>query len=160
MTDIRNGQVAPPHADVNGKGGFNPIIIGFCCNWCSYAGADLAGTSRFQYPPNMRIIRVMCSGMVHPKYVIDALQKGADGVIIMGCHIGDCHYMTGNNRAENRAKAIHALLDDLGMEQGRFHLEWVSASEGQKFADTVKGFVEQVTKLGPSPYRKKQSVAP
>ena len=92
--------------------------------------------------------------MVHPKYVIDALQKGADGVIIMGCHIGDCHYMNGNNRAEDRAKAIRALLEDIGMEQERFHLEWVSASEGQKFADTVKGFVEQVQKLGPSPYRK------
>jgi F420-non-reducing hydrogenase iron-sulfur subunit len=144
-----------PKPDTVKGDGFEPYVIGFCCNWCSYAGADLAGTSRFQYPPNMRIIRVMCSGMVHPHYVIKALEKGADGVIIMGCHIGDCHYMSGNNKAEARAKAIKALMDDIGMEPGRFHLEWVSASEGQKFADTVKTFVEQVKKLGPSPYRKK-----
>ena len=138
------------------KGEFDPFIIGICCNWCSYAGADLAGTSRFQYPPNVRIIRVMCSGMVHPNMVVKALEKGADGVIICGCHIGDCHYLDGNKRAESRAAAIKVLLGDLGMEEDRFRLEWVSASEGQKFAETMKSFAEQVKKLGPSPYRKKK----
>lgn len=134
---------------------FEPLIITFCCNWCSYAGADLAGTSRIQYPPNIRIIRVMCSGMVHPNLVIDALTKGADGVLVCGCHIGDCHYVEGNLRAEKRAEAIRLMLDDFAIEQERFRLEWVSASEGGKFASVVKDMVEQVRALGPSPYRKK-----
>jgi F420-non-reducing hydrogenase iron-sulfur subunit len=102
---------------------FEPIIIGFCCNWCSYAGADLAGVSRQQYPPNLRIIRVMCSGMVHPNLVIDALTKGADGVLICGCHIGDCHYLEGNVKAENRKEAIELMLEDFGIEPERFRLE-------------------------------------
>jgi len=132
---------------------FEPLIISFCCNWCSYAGADLAGVSRMQYPPNIRIIRVMCSGMVHPNLVIDALTKGADGVIICGCHPGDCHYEEGNLRAEKRAEAIVLMLEDFGLEEERFRLEWVSASEGPKFAQVAKEFTEQVKKLGPSPYR-------
>jgi len=132
---------------------FEPLIISFCCNWCSYAGADLAGVSRMQYPPNIRIIRVMCSGMVHPNLVIDALTKGADGVIICGCHPGDCHYEEGNLRAEKRAEAIVLMLEDFGLEEERFRLEWVSASEGPKFAQVTKEFTEQVKKLGPSPYR-------
>ena len=132
---------------------FEPLIISFCCNWCSYAGADLAGVSRMQYPPNIRIIRVMCSGMVHPNLVIDALTKGADGVIICGCHPGDCHYNDGNLKAEKRAEAIVLMLEDFGLEEERFRLEWVSASEGPKFAQVAKEFTEQVKKLGPSPYR-------
>lgn len=132
---------------------YEPLIIGFCCNWCAYAGADLAGTSRLQYPPNIRIIRVMCSGMVHPKLVIDALTKGADGVLICGCHPGDCHYIDGNLKAEKRADAIRLMLDDLGIEQERFRLEWVSAAEGQKFANIVKDMVIELKKLGPSPYK-------
>jgi F420-non-reducing hydrogenase iron-sulfur subunit len=132
---------------------FEPLIISFCCNWCSYAGADLAGVSRMQYPPNIRIIRVMCSGMVHPNLVIDALTKGADGVIICGCHPGDCHYEEGNLKAEKRAEAIVLMLEDFGLEEERFRLEWVSASEGPKFAQVAKEFTEQVKKLGPSPYR-------
>jgi len=132
---------------------FEPLIIGFCCNWCSYAGADLAGTSRIQYPPNIRIIRVMCSGMVHPNLVIDALTKGADGVLICGCHPGDCHYKEGNLKAEKRAEAINLILQDFGIEEERFRLEWVSASEGPKFAQVVTEFTETIRALGPSPYK-------
>jgi len=132
---------------------FEPLIVSFCCNWCSYAGADLAGVSRLQYPPNIRIIRVMCSGMVHPNLVIDALTKGADGVLICGCHPGDCHYEEGNLKAEKRAEAIILMLEDFGLEEERFRLEWISASEGPKFAQVAREFTEQVKKLGPSPYK-------
>jgi len=132
---------------------FEPVIIGFCCNWCSYAGADLAGVSRQQYPPNLRIIRVMCSGMVHPNLIIDALTKGADGVLICGCHIGDCHYLEGNVKAENRKEAIELLLEDFGIEPERFRLEWVSASEGPRFAEIVREMTETVRALGPSMYK-------
>ena len=131
---------------------FEPKIIAFCCNWCSYAGADLAGTSRLQYPPNVRIIRVMCSGMVHPNLVIESLTKGADGVIICGCHPGDCHYLEGNLKTEKRADAIYLLLEDFGLEPERFRLEWISASEGNRFAEVMTEAVEQVRELGPSPY--------
>jgi F420-non-reducing hydrogenase iron-sulfur subunit len=132
---------------------FEPLIIGFCCNWCSYAGADLAGVSRQQYPPNLRIIRVMCSGMVHPNLVIDALTKGADGVIICGCHPGDCHYLEGNLKAQNRKEAIDLMLEDFGLEPERFRLEWVSASEGPRFAEVIREMTETVRALGPSPYK-------
>ena len=132
---------------------FEPVIIGFCCNWCSYAGADLAGVSRQQYPPNLRIIRVMCSGMVHPNLVIDALTKGADGVLICGCHIGDCHYLEGNVKAENRKEAIELMLEDFGIEPERFRLEWVSASEGPRFAEVIREMTETVRALGPSMYK-------
>jgi F420-non-reducing hydrogenase iron-sulfur subunit len=132
---------------------FEPVIIAFCCNWCSYAGADLAGTSRLQYPPNIRIIRVMCSGMVHPNLIINALTKGADGVLVCGCHPGDCHYIDGNLKAEKRAEAIELMLEDFGLEPERFRLEWVSASEGPKFAQVAKDMAEQVKSVGPSPYR-------
>ncbi len=132
---------------------FEPLIIALCCNWCSYTGADLAGTSRLQYPSNIRIIRVMCSGMVHPNLVIDALSKGADGVIMCGCHPGDCHYLEGNLKAQNRADAIYLLLEDLGIEPERYRLEWISASEGQRFAEVMKEMTENVKSLGPSPYK-------
>ena len=132
---------------------FEPLIITFCCNWCSYAGADLAGTSRLQYPPNIRVIRVMCSGMVHPNLVIEALSKGADGVLILGCHPGDCHYLEGNLKAAARKEAIQMLLEDMGIESDRFRLEWVSASESTRFVEVVKSMVDQIKTLGPSPYR-------
>ena len=132
---------------------FEPVIVGFCCNWCSYAGADLAGVSRFQYPPNLRIIRVMCSGMVHPNLVIDALTKGADGVLICGCHIGDCHYLDGNVKAENRKEAIELMLEDFGVEPERFRLEWISESEGPRFAEVIREMTESVRALGPSMYK-------
>ncbi|MCL4548402.1 MAG: hydrogenase iron-sulfur subunit [Bacteroidetes bacterium] len=131
---------------------FEPKIIAFCCNWCSYAGADLAGVSRLQYPTNIRIIRVMCSNMVHPNLVIDALTKGIDGVIMCGCHIGDCHYIEGNKSAEKRANAITLMLEDFGIEGDRFRLEWISASEAPKFAQVMREVVDTIKKLGPSPY--------
>jgi len=134
-------------------GQYEPTIVTFCCNWCSYAGADLAGVSRQQYPPNLRIIRVMCSGMVHPNLVIDALTKGADGVLICGCHLGDCHYLEGNVKAENRKEAIELMLGDFGLEPERFRLEWVSASEGPRFAEIAREMTEAVRALGPSPYK-------
>ncbi len=132
---------------------FEPTIVAFCCNWCSYAGADAAGTAKVQYPANVNIIRVMCSGMVHPNMVIDALNNGADGVLMCGCHPGDCHYQKGNLRAEKRAEAIGLLLEDFGLEPERFRLEWVSASEGSRFAAIAQEMVEQLRKLGPNPYR-------
>lgn len=132
---------------------FEPLVIAFCCNWCSYAGADLAGVSRFQYPPNIRIIRTMCSGMVHPNLVMDALTKGADGVVICGCHPGDCHYLEGNLVTEKRAEAIDLMLEDFGLEPERFRLEWISASEGDKFAKVMTEMVETLKTLGPSPYK-------
>lgn len=131
---------------------FEPLIITFCCNWCSYAGADLAGVSRIQYPPNIRVIRVMCSGMVHPNLVIDALTKGADGVLVCGCHPGDCHYREGNLKAEARADAIKLMMQDFGIEEPRFRLEWVSASEAPRFAQVIAGMVSEVKALGPSAF--------
>ena len=130
---------------------FDPRIVAFCCNWCSYAGADLAGVSRFQYPPNARVIRVMCSGRVEPYFVLRALELGADGVLITGCHIGDCHYISGNEEAQKRMEMTMELLDKLGLGRDRMRLEWVSASEGQKFARTMTEFTEQIRKLGPNP---------
>jgi Fe-S oxidoreductase/coenzyme F420-reducing hydrogenase delta subunit len=130
---------------------FEPSIVAFCCNWCSYAGADLAGVSRIQYPTNARIIRVMCSGRVEPYFVLKALELGADGVLVAGCHIGDCHYISGNVEAEKRMAATMEVLDKLGLGKGRMRLEWISASEGQKFAATMKDFTEQIRALGPNP---------
>lgn len=132
---------------------FEPTIVAFCCNWCSYAGADAAGTAKVQYPANVNIIRVMCSGMVHPNMVMDALNNGADGVLMCGCHPGDCHYQEGNLRAEKRAAAIELLLEDFGLEPERFRLEWVSASEGSRFAAVAQEMDEQLRELGPNPYR-------
>jgi len=132
---------------------FDPLIVALCCNWCSYTGADLAGVSRIQYPHNVRIVRVMCSGMVHPNLVIDAFTSGADGVLMCGCHLGDCHYQEGNYKAEKRAEAIRLMLADFGIEEERFRLEWVSAAEGPRFAQVVREFTEQVQALGASPYR-------
>jgi len=132
---------------------FEPIILALACNWCSYTGADLAGISRCQYPANVRIIRVMCSGMVHPNLVIDALTKGADGVVMCGCHPGDCHYQDGNLKAARRAEAITLMLQDFGIEEERFKLAWVSASEGPHFAKLMTEFTDQIKRLGPSPYK-------
>lgn len=133
---------------------YEPKILTFCCNWCAYAAADSAGTARIQYPSNVHIIRCMCSGMVHPNMVIDALTKGiADGVLICGCHLGDCHYQKGNEKAEARADAIRLMLQDMGLEGERFRLEWVSASEGSKFAKIAKEMTETIKKLGPNPYK-------
>ena len=130
---------------------FEPKIIGFLCNWCSYAGADLAGVSRIQYPPNIRVIRVMCSGRVDPVIVLEMLANGADGVIVTGCHPGDCHYMEGNLQAERKIRMLKKLISLTGLEPERLRLEWVSASEGERFAELIKDFTDQVKSLGPSP---------
>ncbi len=132
---------------------FDPLIVGFCCNWCAYAGADLAGVSRVQYPTTLRIIRVMCSGMVHPKLVVEALTKGADGVIVLGCHPGDCHYQDGNMKAQQRVDAVQMMLEDFGIERDRFRLDWVSAAEGPRFGQVVSDFTDQVKALGPNPMK-------
>lgn len=132
---------------------FEPKIIGFCCNWCAYAGADLAGVSRFQMPPDFRMIRVMCSGTIDPLYVMEAFQKGADGIFIGGCHIGDCHYQTGNHRTKKRVAILKKILSYLGIDPRRVRLEWVSAAEGQKFAQVVTDFVAEIKRLGPSPLK-------
>lgn len=129
--------------------GFEPRIVGFACNWCCYAGADLAGTARLQYPGNIRMIRVMCSGRIDPEFVLKAFRDGADGVFIGGCHPGDCHYVSGNYKARKRVDALKPLLEALGIEPERLKLEWVSASEGQRFALAVTHFTEQVRELGP-----------
>lgn len=132
---------------------FEPNIIGFLCNWCSYAGADLAGTSRIKYPPNIKSIRVMCSGRVDTVFILEALRKGADGVLIAGCHPGDCHYQSGNYKTNRRIKLLQKLLDDMGVEPQRVRFEYVSASEGQKFAQVVTDFVDELKKIGPSPIK-------
>jgi F420-non-reducing hydrogenase iron-sulfur subunit len=132
---------------------FEPNIIAFLCNWCSYAGADLAGTSRLNYPPNVKAIRVMCSGRVDPAFILEALKDGADGVLVAGCHLGDCHYQSGNYKTARRMKLLKKLLSDLNVDPKRVRFEYISASEGQKFADTVTSFVADLKQMGPSPLR-------
>ncbi len=136
---------------------FEPNIIGFLCNWCSYAGADLAGTSRIQYPPNLKVIRVMCSGRVNPIFVINALQQGADGVLIGGCHPGDCHYERGNYLARRRMAVLKNLLEYTGIDSRRVRMTWVSAAEGNKFAEVVKEVTEDVRKLGPMQHFRREN---
>jgi F420-non-reducing hydrogenase iron-sulfur subunit len=134
---------------------YEPKLVGFLCNWCSYAGADLAGVSRFQYPTNLRVIRVMCSGRVHPAHILEAFKDGADGVLVAGCHIPtDCHYISGNFKAQRRVAMVKKLMEQLGIEPERLRLEWISAAEGDKFAKTVREMTEDMKKLGPSPVAK------
>jgi F420-non-reducing hydrogenase iron-sulfur subunit len=132
---------------------FEPNIIGFLCNWCSYAGADLAGTSRMKYPPNIKSIRVMCSGRVDPVFVLEALRKGADGVLIGGCHPGDCHYRSGNYKANRRIKLLKKFLEEMAIEPERVRFEYISASEGAKFASVATEFVNELKKIGPNPLK-------
>ncbi len=132
-------------------GQFEPKIVGFLCNWCSYAGADLAGTSRMQYPPNIRSIRVMCSGSVDSAYVLRALLAGADGVLVGGCHPGDCHYVNGNYKARRRITILKEIMKTLGLEDERVRIRWISASEGKRYADTVSRMTSDMRKLGPNP---------
>lgn len=138
--------------------GFEPKILAFTCNWCSYAAADLAGTVRVQYPTNLRVIRVMCSGMVHPNLVTEAFQYGADGVLVMGCHLGECHYQDGNQKAKARLVVIEEMLSLMGLEQERFRLVWCSSAEAERFATIVQETTAALKELGPSPYRKDASV--
>ena len=126
-----------------------PRIIGFLCNWCSYAGADLAGISRIKYPPNLKAIRVMCTGRLNPLFVLKSFQMGADGVLVAGCHPGDCHYTSGNMHAKRRMAVMRRLLDYMGIDKRRFRVEWVSASEGTKFASIVQEMTDELRKLGP-----------
>jgi F420-non-reducing hydrogenase iron-sulfur subunit len=128
---------------------YQPKVIGFLCNWCSYAGADVAGTSRMDYPHNIRIIRVPCSGRVDPLFVLKCFQRGADGVLVSGCHPGDCHYTEGNYHARRRFALLREFLDYLGIAKERLRVEWVSASEGQRFAELVSDFTAELNKLGP-----------
>ncbi len=132
---------------------FEPSVVAFLCNWCSYAGADLAGTSRLKYPSNVRAIRVMCSGRVDPVFVLEALKEGIDGVLVAGCHFGDCHYQSGNYKTNRKIKLIKKLLEDLNVEPERVRFECISASEGQKFANVVTDFVGELKELGPNPLK-------
>ena len=137
---------------------FEPKIIAFLCNWCSYTGADLAGTARMQYPANVRIVRIMCTGALDPIYVIKPLLEGADGVLVSGCYPGDCHYVNGNLKARRRLATLKTILSEFGLEEGRVWLRWISASEGRRFADTVTEMVECLRALGPNPMAMQWSI--
>jgi F420-non-reducing hydrogenase iron-sulfur subunit len=133
---------------------FEPRIVVFACNWCSYAGADLAGVSRIQYPPTIRIIRVMCSSRVDPAFIVKIFLRGADGVLVAGCHLGDCHYIEGNYNTEKRMKETMRALEYVGFDAKRLRLEWISASEGPKFANVIREFTDELKELGPNPIQK------
>ncbi len=137
-------------AEVNATDGWEPKIIAIVCNWCTYAGADLAGISRIQYPPNVRIVRLPCTGRINPFYVMKALQEGADGVLVSGCHPGECHYLTGNYHARRKFAMLKRYLSYVGMEPDRTNFTWCSASEGERFAKVIKGVTEKVRALGPA----------
>lgn len=140
---------------MNEKADFEPRIVGFLCNWCSYAAADLAGVSRIQYPPNIRIIRVMCSGRIDPVFILNAFKEGADGVLVAGCHLpSDCHYLKGNFVTLKRIVLLKTILQQLGIEPERLRLNWFSASEGEEFASAIKNMIQQIKQIGPSPLRK------
>ncbi|HUK28742.1 MAG TPA: hydrogenase iron-sulfur subunit [Candidatus Acidoferrales bacterium] len=137
---------------------FEPRIVGFLCKWCAYTGADLAGTSRMKYPPNINPIRVNCSGRVDPTLVLKAFASGADGVLIAGCHPGDCHYTNGNMKTIKRFKLLQHLLDEFGIEKERVRLEWVSASEGERYASVVRSMTEEIRNLGPLNWKRNMEV--
>ncbi len=137
---------------------FEPNILGILCNWCTYAGADLAGTARTQYPPNVRVIRVMCTGRLDPAFILKALSTGADGVLVSGCHIGDCHYLAGNFKARRRVALTRKLIEEYGYDRERLRMTFVSASEGALWAEVVQDMVNTIKKLGPNPL--KQASAP
>jgi F420-non-reducing hydrogenase iron-sulfur subunit len=139
---------------------FEPKIAVLCCNWCTYAGADLAGTSRMKYAPNVRLIRVMCSGRLDPAFVLKAFHDGADGVVVAGCHFGDCHYINGNHKAARRFPALKRMVEQFGIEPGRLRLEWISAAEGDVFARVANEMTETVRKLGPLDWKHRAAVAP
>lgn len=129
--------------------GFEPKIVAFVCNWCSYGGADIAGSMKLKYTPNVKLIRVMCSGRVDPEFIMEAFQGGADGVMVLGCHPGDCHYIEGNYKTLKRYNMLKPLLDQFNIEQDRLYLDWVSASEGEKFARVMEEMNDRITQLGP-----------
>jgi len=141
--------------------GFQPRIVAFFCNWCTYLAADLAGTSRMKYEPNMRVVRVMCSGRVDPQFVLKAFAEGADGVLIGGCHPGDCHYQEGNHKCVRRYRLLKRLAAQMGIEEDRLRLEWISAAEADRLRSTVDDMVKKVRALGPlrPPIAKPKAVA-
>jgi len=149
-----------PESSSGSPNGFEPKIVAFFCNWCTYLAADLAGTSRMKYAPNVRVIRVMCSGRIDPQFVLDAFAKGADGVLIGGCHPGDCHYQEGNYKALRRYRLLKRVLREMGIEEERFHLEWISASEADRLKSTVNNMVEKVRTLGPLRLETKSELFP
>jgi F420-non-reducing hydrogenase iron-sulfur subunit len=136
---------------------FKPKILVFCCNWCSYAGADLAGVSRLQIKPYFRVIRTMCSARVDPEFVLEAVRKGADGILVAGCHPGDCHYIGGNYRTRRRIALLRTMLSQFGLNPKRLRLEWISAGEGGRFQQVMNQFIDDITELGPSPFRKEST---
>jgi F420-non-reducing hydrogenase iron-sulfur subunit len=138
---------------------FEPKILGILCNWCTYAGSDLAGTSRIQYPPNVRVVRVMCTGRVDPAFIMEAFSLGADAVLVSGCHIGDCHYIAGNYKARRRIALTRKVLEEFGLDGKRLKMTFVSASEGALWAEVVKNMVNDIKKLGPTPVQKKVKAA-
>jgi len=138
---------------------FKPKILVFCCNWCAYAGADLAGISRLHIKPYFRVIRTMCSARVDPEWILEAFRLGADGVMVAGCHPGDCHYIGGNYRTRRRIALLRSLLGQFGLDKQRLELAWISAGESEKFAVTVNSFIDKIVELGPSPYRKEGNTA-
>lgn len=138
---------------------FEPKILGILCNWCTYAGADLAGVSRAQYPPNVRVVRIMCTGRVDPAFIMEAFSLGADAVLVSGCHIGDCHYIAGNFKARRRVALTRKVLEEMGVDGKRLKMTFVSASEGALWAEVVKNMVADIKKLGPSPVQKKVAAA-
>jgi len=139
---------------------FEPLIIAFACNWCTYAAADLAGTSRLRYPPNVRIVRVMCSGMVEPDYILRAFEIGVDGVLIAGCHHSDCHYLHGPDKCDAMFGRLKKMLHTLGLEDERLRRELISTSEGVIFAEVIEDMVARLKKIGPSPFKQEQEVCP
>jgi len=141
--------MSKPTAAEGGNGSFEPRIVAFFCNWCTYTASDLAGTARMQYAPNVRVIRIMCSGRLDPQFILEALRKGADGVLIGGCHPGDCHYLEGNYKCLRRFELLQRMLAQFGIEPERVRLEWISAAEGDRVRDVCNEMVEQVRKLGP-----------
>jgi F420-non-reducing hydrogenase iron-sulfur subunit len=136
---------------------FEPEIVGFFCRWCSYSGADLAGTSRIKCPPNVKVIRVMCSGSVSEALILKAFADGADGVLVSGCHPGECHYLKGNLSTRRRVTGLRPFLEAIGISRDRLRLEWIGASEGPKVAETVESFTQTIKKLGPSPFNRRQN---
>ena len=139
-----------------GNDSFEPVVAAFCCNWCSYAAADLAGTSRMQYPPNIRTIRVMCSGRVSELLILKAFLSGADGVLVAGCHPGDCHYIKGNLGTIRKIMAMKPFLEAVGIEPERLRLEWIGASEGPLYAETIRNFTKKIKELGPGPFERRK----
>jgi coenzyme F420-reducing hydrogenase delta subunit len=153
MLDLQGGAMEQQNAQ-----DWEPKILAFLCNWCSYAGADLAGVSRLQYPPNIRIIRIPCSGRMNPAFIAAALRNGVDGVLVSGCHPGDCHYLSGNYFARRKFTVFKELLEFMGVEEGRVHFSWVSAAEGEKFAQVVQEVTEAVKALGPARHYVKEKI--